>query len=106
MHVNTFFGLSKRPYFGPFNSIEPLTASQFEDLPQNEKAAYIHDIEYGQAGSMQDIWDADNKFIESLDSNLSDQILARMAFKWTPIGNAYGVYNIGRNYLHRLNKKK
>jgi hypothetical protein len=104
--VNTFFGLSKRPYFGPFNSIEPLSASQFDELSQNEKAAYIHDIEYGQATSMHDIWEADEKFIKSLDSDLSDQILAKMAFKWTPLGNAYGVYNIGRNYFNRLNKKK
>lgn len=104
--MNTFFGLSNRPYFGPFNSIEPLSASQFDELSQNERAAYIHDIEYGQAGSMYDIWEADDKFIRSLDDNLTDQILAKMAFKWTPLGNAYGVYNIGRNYFNRLNKQK
>ena len=96
--------MSERPYFGTFNSIEPLTSLQYDALPQNEKAAYQHDIAYGEARTMQDIWDADVKFIESLDDNISDQILAKMAFKWTPIGNAYGVYNIARNYFNRVNE--
>jgi len=91
-----------RPYFGPFNSIEPLSASEYESLPQNERAAYIHDIEYGQAQSIYDVWAADKKFINSLDDNLADQIMARMAFQWTPIGNAYGIYNVALNYFNRL----
>lgn len=96
-HVNTFWGYGKEPYFGPFNSIEPMTMEEIAQLDKYNEAAYYHDLEYTQAKSMDDIYKADRTFLERLPGGSWKDVIANIVFKYIPIGNVYGAYNVYMN---------
>lgn len=96
--LNTPYGFTKANFAGPQTQITKRLVRGDKGINQIDEAAKIHDIEYNEAKTKQDIRDADNKFIRKVkaanDSSDLQKSIVVSAIRAKKIGEDVGVLDV------------